>query len=117
MTHETATLHEYRIRYATADGEPREVRAAVDTHRAAITYELPDGARATVDVVAARALYMIFWEAVFNSLEPTGPYLRLERNTGAGWPDPGSENRPDPGGRHWPDPGSENWPDPGSGSR
>lgn len=42
-------------------------------------------------MVTARALYMILWEAVYGSLEPAGPYLRLERNTGEGWPQAGGE--------------------------
>ncbi|MGH3737850.1 MAG: hypothetical protein ACRDT6_19895 [Micromonosporaceae bacterium] len=88
------TLHEYRIHYVDQDdGTGREVRATVDRHRAAITVELPDGSRTTLDVVTARALYMVLWESVYSSLEPSGPYLRLERNTGEGWSAPAGAAR------------------------
>lgn len=77
------TLHEYRIRLH--DDEGREVRAVADRRAQTITLELPDGARATMDVVTARAAYMLLHESVYTSLEPTGPFLRLERNLGDGW--------------------------------
>jgi hypothetical protein len=77
------TLHEYRV-VAESD-RATIVRSTVDLLANTLTIELPDGARSTVDVVAARALYMLLAEAVYGSLEPSGPYLRVERNTGAGW--------------------------------
>lgn len=77
------TLHEYRIRLHDAKG--REVRAVVDRHAQTITVELPDGVRATIDVVTARATYMLLHQAVYTSLEPTGPFLQLEHNHGDGW--------------------------------
>ncbi|MGH2598952.1 MAG: hypothetical protein ACRDJ9_06150 [Dehalococcoidia bacterium] len=79
-------LHEYRIRFRV-ESEPgeRQVRAVADCRTQTITVELPDGGRATVDVVTARALYMLLHQAIYASLEPTGPFLRLERNTIYGW--------------------------------
>lgn len=77
------SIHEYRIRLQDTAG--REVRAVVDRRKQTITMELPGGVRATVDVVTARAAYMLLHEAVYTSLEPTGPFLRLERNHGEGW--------------------------------
>jgi hypothetical protein len=56
-----------------------EVCAIVDHRTKTITMELPDGTRAELDVVTARALQMILWEAVFGALQPTGPRLRVER--------------------------------------
>jgi hypothetical protein len=76
------SLHEYRIRLGNAG---REVRAVVDRRNQMITLELPEGPRVTVDVVTARAAYMLLHQAVYASLEPTGPYLRLESNCGTGW--------------------------------
>lgn len=84
------TLHEYRVVLADRSETVIPVRSTVDLRENTLTIELPDGARSTVDVVAARALYMILADAVYGSLEPSGPYLRVERNTGAGFgvPDP-----------------------------
>lgn len=78
------TLREYRVRQA---GEPAvvHVRGAVDLAARTLTFELSDGGRQTVDVVTARALHMLLAEAIYGSLEPSGPYLRLERITGEGW--------------------------------
>ncbi|MQA25277.1 MAG: hypothetical protein GEU94_07365 [Micromonosporaceae bacterium] len=79
-------LHEYRIRFRADGGTgERQVRAVVDCQAQTITVELPDGTRATIDAVTARAVYMLLHEAVYSSLEPTGPLLRLERNTAHGW--------------------------------
>ncbi|MQA24849.1 MAG: hypothetical protein GEU94_05125 [Micromonosporaceae bacterium] len=80
------TLHEYRIRFRIdGDGAERQVLAVADGRAQTITVELPDGVRVTIDVVTARAVYMLLHEAVYSSLEPTGPLLRLERNTADGW--------------------------------
>lgn len=80
-----STLHEYRVRPAADESAEVLARAVVDLVARTVTVELPDGARATVDVMAARALIMILTEAVYGSLEPDGPYLRLESHTGYGW--------------------------------
>lgn len=79
------TRHEYRVVTEHHDATI-PVRSTVDLSDNTLTIELPDGTRSTVDVVAARALYMMLFDAVYGSLEPTGPYLRVERNTGTGWP-------------------------------
>jgi hypothetical protein len=62
--------------------EPAEVQVqcTVDHVAKTITYQLPDGTRTTLDVVTARALQMILWGAVFGSLQPSGPHLRVERS-------------------------------------
>ncbi|MGH3449782.1 MAG: hypothetical protein ACRDQW_03450 [Haloechinothrix sp.] len=80
------TLREYRIRFQL-DDEPSEwqVRAVADCRARTVTVELPDVCRVTFDVVTARAVCMLLHEAVYSALEPTGPYLRLERNTADGW--------------------------------
>ncbi|MGH3716670.1 MAG: hypothetical protein ACRDT4_24910 [Micromonosporaceae bacterium] len=61
------------------------VRGTVDLSARTLTFELSDGARQTVDVVTARALHMLLAEAIYGSLEPSGPYLRLEHITRDGW--------------------------------
>jgi hypothetical protein len=94
MNH-SATLDEYRVRFPNpvCDSTEIEVRATVDRIGKTITYELPDNTRATIDVVTARALHMILWESVYGSLEPNGPFLRLEKHTGDEWPgDPSLED-------------------------
>ncbi|MGA8113861.1 MAG: hypothetical protein WCA46_09385 [Actinocatenispora sp.] len=80
-----AAQHEYRV--LSVDGEPTEplVRATVDLDSATLAVQVPDGPRISIDVVTARALYMLLGEAVYCSLAPTGPFLRLERNTDGDW--------------------------------
>ncbi|MQA24013.1 MAG: hypothetical protein GEU94_00775 [Micromonosporaceae bacterium] len=79
-------MHEYRIRFRI-DGDvgERQVRAVADCRAQTITVELPNGARATVDVVTARAVCMLLHETIYSALEPTGPLLRLEHNSPDGW--------------------------------
>ncbi len=75
------TLHEFRV----VAGDRVAARGTVDLLARTLTIEFPDATRSTVDVVGARALYLLLGEAVYGSLEPSGPYLRLERNTATGW--------------------------------
>ncbi|MGH2604364.1 MAG: hypothetical protein ACRDJ9_33870 [Dehalococcoidia bacterium] len=77
------TVHEYRIRLDDTGHEV--VRATVDRPAQTITLELPNGLRDTIDVVTARAVCMLLHEAVYSSLEPVGPFLRVERCAGDGW--------------------------------
>lgn len=73
---------EFMVRFPTAEPDhcaELRVCATVDRNARTITYELPDKTRTTLDVVTARALQMILWEAVFGSLQPNGPRLSLER--------------------------------------
>jgi hypothetical protein len=69
-----------------ARGCDRQVRGTVNHAQNTITYELPDRTRATLDVVTARALQMILWEAVFGSLHPSGPFLQVEKTLEGGDP-------------------------------
>lgn len=81
------TLHEYRV--VVSDTGERGVYATVDRQAQTITLDVPevDGAtvRMTVDVVTGRAIYMAVSEAVYGSLDPCGPWLRIERASGGGW--------------------------------
>lgn len=98
---EPATLHEYRVRFPHPDGAHSEVQVhgTVDRIHKTITYELPDSTRATLDVVTARALQMILWESVYSSLEPSGPLLRVEKNTDSEWP--AGPSTQEQGGETW----------------
>ncbi|MGH3734474.1 MAG: hypothetical protein ACRDT6_02455, partial [Micromonosporaceae bacterium] len=80
-----STLHEYRVRPVAEEPTPVLVRVVVDLPAKTLTVEWASGARATFDVVTARALYMALSEAVYGSLEPEGPYLRVESNSDRGW--------------------------------
>lgn len=80
------TLHEHRVRFrVAADRAEQQVRATADRRKHTITLALPDGSRRTIDVTTARAVCMVLNEAIFTSLEPTGPYLRLESNLSGCW--------------------------------
>lgn len=81
-------VHEYRVRFSHPSGpsdSPAELRTTVDVAAQRITVDLPGQATMTVDVVTARALSMLLWNAVFGSLHPAGPQLSIEKNTGHGW--------------------------------
>ncbi|MGH3737731.1 MAG: hypothetical protein ACRDT6_19280 [Micromonosporaceae bacterium] len=78
-----ATLHEYRVVHGP--GDTVSLRTTVDLRGRTLTVELPGGTRTTLDVITARALYLTLGQAVYESLEPDGPWLRLQRNTGTGW--------------------------------
>jgi hypothetical protein len=80
-------IEEFTVCFPNPTGDPAEptelrVRGTVDQVAKTITFELPNGARTTLDVVTARALQMILWEGVFGSLHPSGPRLRVERSRG-----------------------------------
>lgn len=81
------SLHEYRV--LLGDPAERGVYATVDRQAQTITLDVPepDGAtaRVTVDVVTGRALYMAVSAAVYGSLDPCGPWLRIERVSGESW--------------------------------
>jgi hypothetical protein len=70
------------VRFPDPSGGPVEVevRGIIDHERQTITYELPEGTRATLDVITARALQMILWEGVFGALRPTGPRMSVDRD-------------------------------------
>jgi hypothetical protein len=53
------------------------VRAIADLGTRMISFELPDGTRAMVDVVEARALSVALRESVYDALEPDGPFLSV----------------------------------------
>lgn len=80
------SLHEYRV---LLGDDSHGVYATADRSEQTTTVDIPtvDGTtvRAVIGVVAARALYMAVSEAVYSSLEPVGPWLRIERADGAGW--------------------------------
>lgn len=79
-------VHAYRVHPVPADQNPAVVvYAVVDRVHKTVAFQVPGGTRVVVDVVGARALSMVMSEAVYYSLEPSGPYLRLERDTGDGW--------------------------------
>ncbi|MGH3738934.1 MAG: hypothetical protein ACRDT6_25545 [Micromonosporaceae bacterium] len=77
------TLHEYLVRRADA-GCAVQLRGVVDRPAGTVIVELPGGDRVALDVVTARALHMLLAEVIYGALEPSGPYLRLERIGGAG---------------------------------
>lgn len=84
------SVHEYRVRFPRpVDGpgpfEEVSVRVTVDLGRRTIRMNLPGQPEAVLDVVTARALSMLLWTAVFASLQPSGPHLRVERKTGERW--------------------------------
>ncbi len=86
MERDHDTIAEFRVCFPDPPAENRnEVRATVDRPARTITYQLPGGARTTVDVVTARALCMLLHEAIFGALHPHGPKLRVERLGAAGW--------------------------------
>lgn len=72
------TLYEYRVLRADVPGAV-QLRGVADALTSTLTCELPDGRRVTVDVVTARALHLLIAEAIYGPLQPSGPYLRLER--------------------------------------
>ncbi|MGH3648102.1 MAG: hypothetical protein ACRDTM_13130 [Micromonosporaceae bacterium] len=80
------TWYEYRVVRAGGDRNAVQLRGVVDLLASTLTFELPDGGRQTVDVVTARALHLLLAEAIYGALEPSGPYLRLERITSEGRP-------------------------------
>lgn len=78
-------VHHYRVRFpdpGDAAGDPVEVRVTADLVEKTVTTVLPGRPPSTIDVVTARALSMLLGQAVFGSLEPTGPELRVEKDTG-----------------------------------
>lgn len=72
---------EYRV---LDDTGAVRAHATVDCSTGTVTYELGYH-RETLDVVDARAVDMVLSEAVYRDLTPTGPTLRLEKNSGSGW--------------------------------
>lgn len=87
LTDQGGTVHEYRV--ILTETAERGVYATADRRAQTITLDAPQvggtTARMTVDVVTGRALYMAVSEAVYGSLDPCGPWLRVERASGDGW--------------------------------
>lgn len=86
-------VHRYRVRVPQdigGAGDPLavELQATVDVAAETVTFAMADQPATTVDVVTARALSMLLWQAVFGSLRPSGPRLDVQKNTGHGWQAP-----------------------------
>lgn len=79
-------IRAYRVQWAEGHAV-REVVATLDRAGSAVTVTVPDGAAFTVTTIAARAVSMILSDAVYRVLEPAGPFLTIEINTGTGWHD------------------------------
>lgn len=78
-------VHHYWVRFpdpGDAAGALVEVRVTANLVDKTVTAVLPGRLPTTLDVVAARALSMLLGHAVFGSLEPGGPELRVEKDTG-----------------------------------
>lgn len=75
--------HTYRVRPSI--GGPPVLTSTVNRRERTITLH-GNGADATVDVVVARALWIIISEAIYEkrSLDPDGPTLVLECDPGTG---------------------------------
>lgn len=78
-------VHRYRVRVpdpAQLTDTLARAEVCVDLVGKTVTTTLPGHPPITVDVVTARALSMLLWHAVFGSLEPSGPELRIEKDSG-----------------------------------
>lgn len=78
--------HTYVVRPAI--GGPPVTTTTVDRHLGRLTIALTGGSTFTLDVVAARAVWITIHEAVYEqrSLVPDGPTLTLECDRGTGRP-------------------------------
>jgi len=76
--------HTYQVRPSI--GGPPVLTATVDRKGATITATAADGGTITLDVVTARAMWIVIHEAVYEqrSLRSDGPTLTLQCDRGTG---------------------------------
>lgn len=81
-------LQEFRVYGRDPGGRSTElaVRCAVDRGTGVITLVLPDGTRNALDIVLARAASLVLQEAVFVTLDGSGPRLWIQRSEDGGTP-------------------------------